>query len=111
MNVFKIWMHVCIYIIYMYPRMYLTMLDVICSSVIACIYIRSPLYYNPLRPTLTKQLIFINFKQLQAEIRALVWLALKTKRSLIIPNIFGDDSLVTSVGGKYKKQVLWPGFR
>jgi hypothetical protein len=42
-------------------------------------------------------------------VRSLVWLAITTDRSLILPNILGSEDLVTFQA--YKGQVMWPGFR
>ena len=70
----------------------------------------NPRYYDPLTPTLTKQLIFLDEHQLLEEVRALVWLAMSTRRSLIVPNILGPDHLAAKVR-PYRGQVLWPGFR
>jgi len=44
------------------------------------------------------------------EVRSLVWLAIATNRSLILPNILGPDAMFPSIGG-YHKKTLWPGFR
>ena len=70
----------------------------------------NPLYYNPQRPTITKQLIYTDPLSLLDELRSLVWLAFATGRSIIIPNIMGRDDLYSKVGG-YEKRTLWPGFR
>jgi hypothetical protein len=69
----------------------------------------NPLYYDPSRRTLTKQLIFINERQIQAEIRALIWVAVATNRTVIIPNALAKDS-IGSVD-LYNGLALWPGFR
>jgi hypothetical protein len=72
----------------------------------------NPKYYDSLRPTLVKPLIYFNQQQLIDEIRSLLWLALTTKRSLIVPNILGPTTdLLTKRIGLYKNQILWPGFR
>jgi hypothetical protein len=72
----------------------------------------NPRYYDPLTRTITKQLIFINEAQLLDEVRSLVWLALVTERSLIVPNILGPSTpeLLSRIK-PYRGQVLWPGFR
>jgi hypothetical protein len=69
----------------------------------------NPKYYDPIRPTLTKQIIYISELQLLDEVRSLMWLALETKRSLITPNILGADDIETVE--KYYNQAFWPGFR
>lgn len=69
----------------------------------------SPKYYDPLVRTLTKQILYVNEEQLQDEIRALVYLAISTKRALIIPNLLGPEAI--SNIGKYRNQSMWPGFR
>lgn len=71
----------------------------------------NPRYYDPLTPTITKQLIYINTKQLLDEVRSLVWLGLITNRSVIIPNILGSDKIPGDTIEKYLGQSLWPGFR
>ena len=69
----------------------------------------NPRYYDPLRRTITKQLLFISQDQLLDEVRSLVWLAMTTERALILPNILGYENM--GVFPKYKNQVMWPGFR
>lgn len=69
----------------------------------------NPRYYDPLTPTITKQLLYISDEQLLDEVRSLVWLAITTERSLILPNILGDEK--NGVFESYKGQVMWPGFR
>lgn len=49
----------------------------------------NPRYYDPLRRTITKQLLYIDSQSLLDEVRSLVWLAIVTERSLILPNILG----------------------
>jgi hypothetical protein len=70
----------------------------------------NPLYYDPNRRTITKQLVYTDSLSLLDEVRSLVWLAIATNRSLILPNILGPDAMFNSIGG-YKKKTLWPGFR
>lgn len=70
----------------------------------------NPLYYDPNRRTITKQLIYTDALALLDEVRSLIWLAIATNRSLILPNILGPDAMYNSIGG-YKKKTLWPGFR
>ena len=69
----------------------------------------NPRYYDPLHRTITKQLLYISSDQLLDEVRSLVWLALNTKRSLILPNILGDEKM--GIFDAYKGQIMWPGFR
>jgi len=69
----------------------------------------NPKYYDPIRPTITKQIMYVSELQLLDEVRSLMWLALETKRSLITPNILGADDIETV--DKYYNQALWPGFR
>ena len=70
----------------------------------------NPLYYDPLRPTITKQLLYLDEKQILDETRSLVWLSLITNRSLITPNILGEDYLYEKIRG-YRGRTMWPGFR
>eukprot|EP01034_Spumella_vulgaris_P027166 gene27166-33849_t len=70
----------------------------------------NPRYYDPLRLTLTKQILFLDDNQLLDEVRSLVWLALSTGRSLIVPNILGRENMKNTIA-PYRKQVMWPGFR
>lgn len=69
----------------------------------------NPRYYDPLRNTLTKQILYTSDLDLLDEVRSLVWLAIETRRSLIIPNILGHER--TKTVDKYKNQAMWPGFR
>ena len=69
----------------------------------------NPRYYDPLRKTITKQLLFTSELELLDEVRSLIWLAMATERSLIIPNILGPESIKTVA--KYQNQSMWPGFR
>ena len=69
----------------------------------------NPFYYSAERRTITKQLLFVSEKQLQSEIRGLIWIAMATNRSLILPNALGS-SKVTTVD-LFKGLALWPGFR
>ena len=70
----------------------------------------NPRYYDPLRPTLTKQIIFINNNQVKDEVRSLVWLAMATGRALISPNLVGSDELLAT-SPQYNSKAMWPGFR
>eukprot|EP01035_Chromulina_nebulosa_P021819 gene21819-28237_t len=69
----------------------------------------NPKYYDPLRPTITKQLLYISEEQLLDEVRSLIWLGIRTNRSVIIPNILGNDDMDTVPS--FKSNILWPGFR
>lgn len=69
----------------------------------------NPRYYDQLRPTITKQLLYLSEKQLFDEVKALIWLAKETHRDLILPNVLGSEKMPTL--GKYLNQSLWPGFR
>jgi hypothetical protein len=69
----------------------------------------NPRYYDSLRKTITKPLLFVNENQLLDELRSMIWLAINTERSVIVPNILGAESI--SVIDKVQGQTLWPGFR
>lgn len=69
----------------------------------------NPHYYDPTRRTLTKRLIYTGEKELQSEIRALVWMAIVTNRTLILPNVLANERIGTV--DLYYGQALWPGFR
>lgn len=69
----------------------------------------NPLYYDPLRPTITKQIIYVNDAQVLEEVRALLWLGMTTQRAVIIPNLLGSH--VPESGGYYEGRKYWPGFR
>ena len=72
----------------------------------------NPRYYDPLHRTITKQLVYTTSAALLEEVRSLVWLALSTKRSLILPNILGDhNDAHMKIFDTYNNQTLWPGFR
>jgi hypothetical protein len=71
----------------------------------------NPKYYDPLRPTITKQLLYVSEQQLQEEVRALVYLAIVTKRALIIPNLLGDENGNHGVSERFRGRAYWPGFR
>ena len=70
----------------------------------------NPLYYDPHRPTITKQLVYTDGLTLLDDLRSLVWLAFATNRSIIIPNVLGKDEFLSMVGG-FGGKTLWPGFR
>mmetsp|Transcript_22413 Transcript_22413/g.30684 ORF Transcript_22413/g.30684 Transcript_22413/m.30684 type:complete len:292 (+) Transcript_22413:734-1609(+) len=73
----------------------------------------NPFYYHPLRRTLTKPLLHLSDGQLLQELRALLYLAVASNRSLILPNVLGDRW--TLGDGHYSDlfldRALWPGFR
>jgi hypothetical protein len=71
----------------------------------------NPRYYDPLRPTITKQILFISEEQVRDEIRSLVWLAVATGRSLILPNLLGAPSHIPTTHIEHEGQAMWPGFR
>ena len=56
-------------------------------------------YYTTTRRTITKPLIFLSKRQLTREILALYYIAMKTNRSLIIPNV------LVGVGSNIKGQL------
>lgn len=70
----------------------------------------NPYYYTATRRTLTKPLIYITEEQLRHEVRSLLYLAHATNRSLIIPNILGNEERLLDVDS-YRDRTLWPGFR
>ena len=70
----------------------------------------NPRYYDHLRPTLTKQIIFISEAQVRDEVRSLVWLAMATKRSFISPNLLGGSEKA-SISPTHLGHAMWPGFR
>ena len=69
----------------------------------------NPRYYDPIRPTLTKQLLYVSDSQLLDEVRSLMWLCLSTGRSLIIPNLLGADDMAGA--HRHNNRSMWPGFR
>jgi hypothetical protein len=75
----------------------------------------NPGYYDPGRRTLTTKLYYRNSRQLRAHLNALAWLALATGRSLIVPNLLGDESRYKSdlrhMNLTEAGHVLWPGWR
>ena len=75
----------------------------------------NPKYYDPRSLTITKQIIFIDEKQLLDEIRSLVWLAVHTGSTLIIPNILGspEGTPFQHKGAMdfFRGQSLWPAYR
>lgn len=83
----------------------------------------NPKYYDPLRRTITKKIIFTTPRTVLQEVRALIYLALRTNRTVIIPNLLAatitDLSLLQAEDKRsnkvqrpvYRNQTLWPGFR
>ena len=75
----------------------------------------NPKYYDPRTPTITKQIIFINELQVLDEIRSLVWLAMASNSTLIIPNLLGSKEgsqyQHQQAMDIYKDQLLWPAYR
>lgn len=70
----------------------------------------NPRYYDHLRPTLTKQILYISEAQVRDEVRSLVWLAMATKRSFIAPNLLGGPEKV-DISPTHLGHAMWPGFR
>lgn len=68
----------------------------------------NPIYYDPDRLTITKQLLYTGDKQLRDELQTLIWLAKQLNRSLILPNLLGSSKALAPV---YKGRRMWPGFR
>jgi hypothetical protein len=75
----------------------------------------NPKYYDPRTPTITKQIIFINELQVLDEIRSLVWLAMASNSTLIIPNLLGSKEgsqyQHQQAMDIYRDQLLWPAYR
>lgn len=71
----------------------------------------NPRYYDPLRPTITKQILFLSDEQVLEEMRVLVYLAMATRRALIAPNLLGDENGNHGVTERYHGRAMWPGFR
>jgi len=83
----------------------------------------NPKYYDPLRRTLTKKIIYTTPRTVIQEVRALAYLALRSNRTLIIPNLLAapvsDQTLLRAEDKRsnkvqrpmYRNQTLWPGFR
>lgn len=67
------------------------------------------MYYQAQRRTLTKQLLHLTDTQLRWELRTLLYLAVVTNRSVIIPNILGNE--LQNAVQLYDSMALWPGFR
>jgi len=83
----------------------------------------NPKYYDTRRRTLTKKILFTSPRHVLNEVRALVFLAKRTKRTLIIPNVLAptitDPALLQAEDKRsnkaqrpvFRNQTLWPGFR
>jgi len=71
----------------------------------------NPRYYDPHRRTITKPLVYFTAEQLRREVRSLIYLAIATNRSLIIPNVLGNELNVESNVQLFGGRALWPGFR
>ncbi len=70
----------------------------------------NPLYYDPLRPTITKQILYETEDQARDEVRSMVWLAMATGRAFVSPNLIGSDELVPT-SPTHEGMAMWPGFR
>ena len=80
-----------------------------CSYVNASYYQYYHHHYNQFSH-LCNNLLLLSEKQLKAEIRSLIWLAMLTDRSVIIPNLLGDDRVIRTIDQVYNR-TMWPGFR
>jgi hypothetical protein len=71
----------------------------------------NPHYYDPRQRTLTKALLWSagGDDTLRQELRALVYLALVTRRALIVPNVLGPDG--ANAVDPFDNRSYWPGFR
>lgn len=76
-----------------------------------CQRVWNPRYYDPRRRTITKPLVYFTAEQLRREVRSLIYLAIATNRSLIIPNVLGNELNVESNVQLFGGRALWPGFR
>ena len=70
----------------------------------------NPFYFDTQRRTLTKPLLYLDGEQLRYELRSLLYLAIVTNRSLIVPNVLGDK-VELAYKDLYRGKALWPGFR
>ena len=61
------------------------------------------LYYNPHRRTITKPLMFLSKRQLRMELISLTYLAMKTNRTLLLPNIL--IGVGSNIKGDMKKEL------
>lgn len=71
----------------------------------------NPLYYDPLRPTLTKQILYTSDEQVRDEIRSLLWLSMVTNRAFISPNLLGPKEKYLMESHQFNGKAMWPGFR
>jgi hypothetical protein len=67
------------------------------------------LYYDPFRRTITKPLVRLSESDLRHELRSLIYLGVATNRSIIVPNVLGDEMLGDVE--LYNGMAMWPGFR
>ena len=54
--------------------------------------------------------MYLDGEQLRYELRSLLYLAIVTNRSLIVPNVLGDK-VELAYKDLYRGKALWPGFR
>lgn len=71
----------------------------------------NPRYYDPLRSTLTKQILFISEAQVRDEVRSMAWLSMATKRSFVAPNLLGAPDHIETTRIEHLSHAMWPGFR
>ncbi len=71
----------------------------------------NPRYYDPLRMTVTKQMLFISEAQVLDEVRSMLWLAMATERSFVAPNLFGAPDHISTTRISHMGQAMWPGYR
>lgn len=69
----------------------------------------NPHYYDPRRRTITKPIVWQSEAQVRAEVRALLYLGVVTNRSIIVPNVLGDEQLGDVE--LFEGRAMWPGFR
>jgi len=71
----------------------------------------NPKYYDPNRRTITKPLVYLTGQQMRWEVRSLLYLAIVTNRSVIIPNLLGNELDAESNVELFGGRAMWPGFR
>ena len=71
----------------------------------------NPAYYDPNRRTITKKLLYGEWLELSNELKSLMYLAIITDRTLIIPNILGSEGLEGPNVQLFNGLAMWPGFR
>lgn len=83
----------------------------------------NPRYYHTQRRTLTKKIIYTFPRAVLQEVRTLVYLGIRTNRTIIIPNLLAetvnDLKLLQAEERRsnkvqrpiYRNQTIWPGFR